>query len=260
MLLDVAISPDDRFILTADRDEKIRVSWAVAPHSIEAFCLGHTEFVSRILVPPDNPELLLSTSGDGTLRLWEFSRGCELYCCPLASLREPKDTSEHQRVAASRLAYWRGEGCVALLCEGLPAVAIFRLLGSQRRLVLEQQLPLQHRAWDLGFEDGRGLWVLQDCADTPLLLCRPHGGQWQFVPDDSVLRTISGLFRDEWAILGGSVGQDPSLSSLYKAACDNMSAYLQRKEQRLLQRKRRRDASPGTPTPLHTGDAALGCS
>lgn len=43
MLLDVAVSPDDRFVLTADRDEKIRVSWATAPHSIESFCLGHTE-------------------------------------------------------------------------------------------------------------------------------------------------------------------------------------------------------------------------
>lgn len=38
-----AVSPDDRYILTADRDEKIRVSWAMAPHSIASFCLGHTE-------------------------------------------------------------------------------------------------------------------------------------------------------------------------------------------------------------------------
>lgn len=37
------MSPDDLFVLTADRDEKIRVSWAAAPHNIEAFCLGHTE-------------------------------------------------------------------------------------------------------------------------------------------------------------------------------------------------------------------------
>lgn len=58
-----AVSPDDRYILTADRDEKIRVSWAAAPHSIESFCLGHTEFVSRILVVPDHAELLLSSSG-----------------------------------------------------------------------------------------------------------------------------------------------------------------------------------------------------
>lgn len=38
-----AVSPDDHYVLTADRDEKIRVSWASAPHNIEAFCLGHTE-------------------------------------------------------------------------------------------------------------------------------------------------------------------------------------------------------------------------
>lgn len=38
-----AVSPDDHYVLTADRDEKIRVSWAAAPHSIESFCLGHTE-------------------------------------------------------------------------------------------------------------------------------------------------------------------------------------------------------------------------
>lgn len=38
-----AVSPDDRYVLTADRDEKIRVSWALAPHNIESFCLGHTE-------------------------------------------------------------------------------------------------------------------------------------------------------------------------------------------------------------------------
>nr|XP_058920786.1 tRNA (guanine-N(7)-)-methyltransferase non-catalytic subunit WDR4 isoform X3 [Kogia breviceps] len=85
MLLDVAVSPDDRYVLTADRDEKIRVSWAAAPHNIESFCLGHTEFVSRIFVVPDHPELLLSSSG---------------------------------RFAASRITYWRQEGCVALLCDG----------------------------------------------------------------------------------------------------------------------------------------------
>ncbi|XP_034511028.1 tRNA (guanine-N(7)-)-methyltransferase non-catalytic subunit WDR4 isoform X6 [Ailuropoda melanoleuca] len=91
MLLDVAVSPDDRYVLTADRDEKIRVSWAVAPHSIESFCLGHAEFVSRVLVVPDHPELLLSSSGDCTLRLWEYRSGRELHCCHLTSLQEPAE-------------------------------------------------------------------------------------------------------------------------------------------------------------------------
>ncbi|XP_047653294.1 tRNA (guanine-N(7)-)-methyltransferase non-catalytic subunit WDR4 isoform X3 [Phacochoerus africanus] len=117
MLLDVAVSPDDRFVLTADRDEKIRVSWAAAPHSIESFCLGHTEFVSRIFVVPDHPELLLSSSGDRTLRLWEYRSGRELHCCHLSSLQEPAEPWSDQRFAASRIAYWPREQCVALLCD-----------------------------------------------------------------------------------------------------------------------------------------------
>ncbi|XP_020926700.1 tRNA (guanine-N(7)-)-methyltransferase non-catalytic subunit WDR4 isoform X2 [Sus scrofa] len=117
MLLDVAVSPDDRFVLTADRDEKIRVSWATAPHSIESFCLGHTEFVSRIFVVPDHPELLLSSSGDRTLRLWEYRSGRELHCCHLSGLQEPAEPWSDQRFAASRIAYWPREQCVALLCD-----------------------------------------------------------------------------------------------------------------------------------------------
>nr|XP_019778140.2 tRNA (guanine-N(7)-)-methyltransferase non-catalytic subunit WDR4 isoform X3 [Tursiops truncatus] len=119
MLLDVAVSPDDRYVLTADRDEKIRVSWAAAPHNIESFCLGHTEFVSRIFVVPDHPELLLSSSGDRTLRLWQYRSGRELHCCHLPSLQEPSEPWSNKRFAASRITYWRQEDCVALLCDGL---------------------------------------------------------------------------------------------------------------------------------------------
>lgn len=36
-------SPDDRYIVTADRDEKIRVSHLGSPHNIQSFCLGHQE-------------------------------------------------------------------------------------------------------------------------------------------------------------------------------------------------------------------------
>lgn len=37
------MSPDDRFIITADRDEKIRVSHLRSPYNIQSFCLGHTQ-------------------------------------------------------------------------------------------------------------------------------------------------------------------------------------------------------------------------
>ncbi|ELV10325.1 tRNA (guanine-N(7)-)-methyltransferase subunit WDR4 [Tupaia chinensis] len=219
MLLDVAVSPDDRFILTADRDEKIRVSWAMAPHNIESFCLGHTEFVSRIFVVPSHPDLLLSSSGDCTLRLWEYRSGRQLHCCHLASLPEPAEPRGH------------------------------KLDVPQQQLVYRQQLSFQHRVWDVAFEESQGLWVLQDCQETPLVLCRPEGGQWQSVPENAVLKQVSSRLRGDWAMLEGSAGVDDSFGSLYKATFDNMTSYLKKKEERLRQqrekRRRRKSPSPG---------------
>ncbi|XP_060054760.1 tRNA (guanine-N(7)-)-methyltransferase non-catalytic subunit WDR4 [Erinaceus europaeus] len=250
MLLDVAVSPDDRFILTADRDEKIRVSWAAAPHSIEAFCLGHTEFVSCLLVLPDCPELLLSASGDGTLRLWDFPRGRELHCCRLSSLQEPPEPRAHERVIPARIVYWRRERCVALPCDCVPAVYIFRLDVPGRRLDFLQQLSFRHRVWDVAFEDAQGLWVLQDSRDCPLLLCRPQGGRWQPVPATAAVERVSGHLRGHWAMLEGPTALAEGLAGLYKATFDNVAGYLRRKRQRLQQRDRKR---PGAPAPGPNG-------
>ncbi|KAG5216280.1 hypothetical protein JEQ12_001856 [Ovis aries] len=265
MLLDVAVSPDDRFVLTADRDEKIRVSWAAAPHSIESFCLGHTEFVSRIFVVPNHPELLLSSSGDRTLRLWEYRSGRELHCCPLTSLQDPTEPWSDKRFAVSRITYWSQEDCVALSCDGLPVVYIFQLDAAQRQLVPRQLLTFQHRVWDAAFEEGNGLWVLQDCREDPLVLYRPVGGQWQSVPESAELKRVCAHVRVNWAMLEGCAGVDSGFSSLYKATCDNMTSYLKKKEERLQQQlKKRRQAPPSGPNgptkKMRAGESAQGCS
>ncbi|XP_020008141.1 tRNA (guanine-N(7)-)-methyltransferase non-catalytic subunit WDR4 isoform X1 [Castor canadensis] len=250
MLLDVAVSPDDHFVLTADRDEKIRVSWAAAPHSIEAFCLGHTEFVSRIFVVPGHPELLLSSSGDSTLRLWEYRSGRQLHCCDLASLLEPVDPQGHKGLAASRITFWGQESCLALLCDCVPVVFVFHLHASRQELVFRQQLTFSHRVWDIAFEDTQGLWVLQDCRDTPLVLWKPVGSQWQPVPESVVSQRLSSHLRGNWAMLEGSVGAEDGFRSLYKATFDNMASYLKKKEERLQQRLERQQRQRSPPSDL----------
>ncbi|XP_062060738.1 tRNA (guanine-N(7)-)-methyltransferase non-catalytic subunit WDR4 [Lepus europaeus] len=260
MLLDVAVSPDDRFVLTADRDEKIRVSWAAAPHSIQSFCLGHTEFVSRIFVVPGHPELLLSSSGDSTLRLWEYRSGRQLHCCHLAGLQEPAEPGSHQRLAASRIAFWAQEDCVALLCDCVPVVYIFQLDAATRQLVFRQPVTFQHRVWDIAFEEAQGLWVLQDCPEAPLVLCRPVGGQWQAVPESASVERLSRCLRANWAMLEGSAGADSAFRGLYKATFDNLTPYLKKKEERLQQRRRSPPPGPQGPAKKgRVGPAALGC-
>jgi tRNA (guanine-N(7)-)-methyltransferase subunit TRM82 len=68
------------YILTADRDEHIRVSRGVLSQAyiIDHFCFGHEDFISRICAVPGRPELLLSAGGDDEAFLWNWTTGALL--------------------------------------------------------------------------------------------------------------------------------------------------------------------------------------
>ena len=64
------------YILTADRDEHIRISRGIPhTHIIHGYCLGHTEFITKLCVPPAYPHLLISGGGDDFLILWDWPTG-----------------------------------------------------------------------------------------------------------------------------------------------------------------------------------------
>ncbi|KAM9206233.1 tRNA (guanine-N(7)-)-methyltransferase non-catalytic subunit WDR4 [Mergus octosetaceus] len=240
MVLDVALSPDDRYILTADRDEKIRVSLTKAPYNIVSYCLGHKEFVSRILAVPNYPDLLLSASGDGTLRLWHYKSGDEVYCCHLSSVCGPDATKTDQKYTVTRIAYCCQGGYVAVLCDCIPTVYIFQLDAVAQQLAYKQQISLKHKGWDVAFEEAGDIWILQEDSEAPLQLYRPCDGQWKPVPDDEGLQRMSKYLRDNWTVFEGFVGAESYYSSLYKASFDDTAVYLQRKEERLQQQKKKK--------------------
>lgn len=49
MVLDVKLSDNGRFLLSADRDEKLRVSRYPQSFVIHCFCLGHSSFIKSII-------------------------------------------------------------------------------------------------------------------------------------------------------------------------------------------------------------------
>lgn len=75
LLLDILQTKDENFIITSDRDEKIKVSCYPNTYSIHSYCLGHKEFVNHIEILPNNPNFLISTSGDGMIKIWNYKYG-----------------------------------------------------------------------------------------------------------------------------------------------------------------------------------------
>lgn len=72
--------PGEKFIITSDRDEKIRVTNYPRSYEIANYCLGHKEYVSSIKLLPGLEEStkLVSLSGDETLKVWDYLSGEKL--------------------------------------------------------------------------------------------------------------------------------------------------------------------------------------
>ncbi|KAJ8282226.1 hypothetical protein COCON_G00047450 [Conger conger] len=243
MLLGVAVSPDDRYVITADRDEKIRVSLLSLPHNIQSFCLGHCEFVSCLSIPLAYPQWLLSGSGDGTVKLWEYESGRRLQSLDLKepSVTQASDSDGDKRAAVSRIALSPDCSHVAVLCERVPSVQLFRLEKAlEGQLTPCERLTLSHCVWDVTFDPSGRLWVLQESQETPIILYTYTQDCWESCPEDPGLRRILDVLCSHWNSFQDSAGVESCFQHLYKVNFDNMASYLQRKQERIqkLQQKK----------------------
>lgn len=119
--------PSRAYIITADRDEHIRISRGPPQaHIIEGFCLGHTEFISKIC-QVDDSNLLVSGGGDSWLGIWEW--------CPEPKLRRKLIIPDQMKASGQPLAVsgiWNGgietglgeESIVVVACEKIKALLI----------------------------------------------------------------------------------------------------------------------------------------
>ncbi|KAK5600761.1 hypothetical protein CRENBAI_010614 [Crenichthys baileyi] len=236
MLLAVTISPDDQYIITADRDEKIRVSHHGSPYNIQSYCLGHHQFVTTLQIPAEHPHWLLSGSGDGTVKLWEFESGHRLQSWDLRQLEDTLSShaAKGKNIAVFRVSSSPGGRDVAVLCVGVMKVYIFTLdQNSDEKLVPHSQLQLPHHPLDIDFDLEGRLWVLLNSRDVPLQIHTLTQNSWECETENSILSRVTDILRTHWSTTDDFRSITNHFEHLYKAGFDNMSVYLQKKQQRI---------------------------
>ncbi|CAD6445719.1 b96dd60d-7982-450a-a452-0b24cfe3586e [Sclerotinia trifoliorum] len=167
MLTDILVATlsDRQYILTADRDEHIRISRGISQaHIIENFCLGHIEYVSRLCIPSTRPEILISGGGDDDLYIWNWLSGSLLSKTNLKSQVEALDTedqksaqeAEPKKIAVTGVYHAKDEvtnqDIIIATSEGVPAAFIY-ILTTSNQLTHTQTLALPGNALSCNFSN-----------------------------------------------------------------------------------------------------------
>lgn len=222
MLTDIAYTNVDgrSYIITADRDEHIRISrGAPQAHIIEGFCQGHEAFVSRLCLL--NSSLLVSGGGDPYLFVWDWLKGKLLQKIDLravvrqfldaelqTALSQLEDEKEF-KIAVSGI--WRAPctpadvspaTCIYLLmntddvqrinflvaCEGVPALFAFTLDDS---IESPQSIPFPGNVLDVTFiRSSQGLCMAVVSVDNVHVR-----GSTTETRDDEVSRLLEEMIR-----------------------------------------------------------------
>lgn len=246
MLLDIKMDSKGKFLLTADRDEKIRVSKFPNSYNINNYCLGHTEFVTSICFLGE--DLLLSGSGDGTVKVWKYLEGREV--CSHEVFKdvevEVRDDMENMNVKDDlENMEIETNGVTRVAPPAQPAVVSVRILKDKlflvqiegykgvcvyeyrdHKLTLKQELKLSSYLLDY------------DISDQQLLLLNKT--------EDSVSLDIyqindSGIVKESSVSLEGYGDffspvdnyEDEGVKNLHKRWFDNVKDYMERKEVRV---------------------------
>ncbi|KAH7335209.1 WD40-repeat-containing domain protein [Rhizoctonia solani] len=73
----------EKQVVSADRDEHVRVSWYPEGWDVDRYCMGHKKFVSALEIPSCAPSILISGGGDPELYVWEYKTGKDIARIPV---------------------------------------------------------------------------------------------------------------------------------------------------------------------------------
>lgn len=181
IITSLEFSPDGQFVISADRDFKIRVT--VFPkrpldgaHEIQSFCLEHTEFVSCLdfVCTVDYPQgYLVSGSGDSTVRLWDITSGSLLDTCEVGAKAGHLEfnRSDEGYSTVTDLCQIPNSTLVAVATQSLQGIVLLSWDISAQTLSVAKVVSIKGENFvptSLGCSSSSGLlWMVTGAANLP---------------------------------------------------------------------------------------------
>ncbi|GET02758.1 tRNA (guanine-N(7)-)-methyltransferase non-catalytic subunit WDR4 [Rhizophagus clarus] len=170
MVTDMVITPNNKYVITCDRDEHIRVSKFPKGYNIESYCLGHKQFVSKMHILPWANDLLISAGGDDFIALWDYVPGKLLQTLNVKEIIETKDahddgeetyidSEDPNSIAITSITSSPISKHIALTVEKFPGIVILDWNETERQLQYRKTLNLSIDPLDLAYDINGNLWV-----------------------------------------------------------------------------------------------------
>ncbi|XP_047326996.1 tRNA (guanine-N(7)-)-methyltransferase non-catalytic subunit wdr4 [Impatiens glandulifera] len=179
IITSLEFSPDGRFIISADRDSKIRVT--VFPknplkgaNEIQSYCLGHTQFVSCLsfIYTTESPDgILVSGSGDSTVRAWDILTGSLLATFDVgaeAGLVDSNKSEDECILAINDLCAVPNSSLVAISIQSFSGIVLLSYNISGRSFSLAKVIPVSEQAFvptSLGISCSDTLWMVSGISN-----------------------------------------------------------------------------------------------
>ncbi|CAH0396233.1 unnamed protein product [Bemisia tabaci] len=220
----------DNFIITCDRDEKIRVSHYPNSYNIQTYCLGHEEFVTSINLFSASAKIILSSSGDGTIRFWNYLTGAELSVYNCSDDVQP-DTEKP--IPVTKLQLTQFDSTLQIACVSLHKhneVLVYHIANSLN-VILSQRVPLLKPPLCILLTGEKDLWTLENKGVQVYSLDR---GRKSFIASsNNKFKTALEILNKHIAAFSPSIEESGDISVLYKRAYDEVQDYLERKSTRI---------------------------
>lgn len=245
MLLDILITDDEKYVITTDRDEKIRVSMYPNSYNILSYCLGHAKFVTNISELPHDKNVLVSAAGDGVIILWDYKNGKELLSVNFSDKISENDIEKFNRylqdyhleesieilpVKHLRLsAIDSNTSLVVTSFYSSPLLLVYKIDGASStsfNMVYLQSIVIESEPIEC-LLCKENLWIL---TDNGFKVYRFKGDS--FATNDT-LNSETRRLSDCWETLKKNTSEQNLFSILYKRRYDNVQEYLERKKTRL---------------------------